>query len=95
MLIQLREPCEINNVWAARLTDYIETKMQEVSCGEALYGFWHDGETICSQLLKTLLFQGSKQRAFTDAMNWLKEEQITAFVKNEKWMLENRKAVTP
>lgn len=46
MLLQLREPCEINNVWAAQLTDYIETKMQEVSCGEALYGFWHVGETV-------------------------------------------------
>lgn len=27
----------INNVWAARLADFIETKMQEVSCGETLY----------------------------------------------------------
>lgn len=31
-----------------------KTKMQEVSCGEALYGFWHVGKRLfaanCSQL---------------------------------------------
>lgn len=58
--------CGINNIWAARLTDYIETRMQEASCGEALYGFWHVGATICSQLFESLLFYRSEQKS----MQW-------------------------
>lgn len=35
--VGLFETLWINNVWAARLADFIETKTQEVSCGETLY----------------------------------------------------------
>lgn len=41
----------INNVWAARLADYIETKMQEVSCGETLYIFLARRRLNCSNRL--------------------------------------------
>lgn len=35
--VGLFETLWINNVWAARLADFIETKMQKVICGETLY----------------------------------------------------------
>ncbi len=68
--------------------------MQEVSCGEALYVFWHIGETVCSQLFKTLQFHRSEQRAFSDAMKLLKEE-ITAFIKYDKEKLKSCSIMTP
>lgn len=64
--------------------------MQEVSCGEALYGFWHVGDTVCSQLFKTLLFHRPEQRAFSDAMKRGRDHHVAVV----KYISESLKAVS-